>query len=88
MHEPKIERVRATLGKNIRHFRRAQGLSQHAVSARAGLYPRHVQKVESGQCNATVDTLTPIAVALRIEVGALFTSPRWSALDAIERRDP
>lgn len=72
---PDYENARQRVAWRVRDFRLSRNLTQEAVAARAGLAPRHLQKVEAGEVNITLLTLVKIAVALGVDVDELLKSP-------------
>ena len=56
----------------MRRLRIARGLTQEAAAERAGLVTRHLQKTEAAEVNVTLHTLVRLALALNVEVVALF----------------
>ncbi|UOA20486.1 hypothetical protein DSM14862_03323 (plasmid) [Sulfitobacter indolifex] len=52
----------------LKAARENKGLSQRALSARAGVPQSHISKIESGMVNLTVSSLTAIANALDLEL--------------------
>ena len=64
------------LAATLKAARENKGLSQRALSARAGVPQSHISKIESGAVNLTVSSLTAIANALDLE---LVLVPRKAA---------
>jgi transcriptional regulator with XRE-family HTH domain len=64
------------LAATLRAAREKKGLSQRALSARAGVPQSHISKIESGGVNLTVSSLTAIANALDLELALI---PRKAA---------
>jgi len=60
------------LGTRVRVLRRDQGLTQEELADRAALNPRHVQKVEAGELNVTISTLSALALALGVTITHLI----------------
>ena len=58
--------VRVLVGRNVRHYRKAAGISQEELAARARLDRTYVSGVERGIRNPTVLVLQDIAAALGI----------------------
>jgi transcriptional regulator with XRE-family HTH domain len=56
----------------IKALREASGLSQAKCAARADLDPSTWNRIEQGQGNPSLSTLTSIAEALGVEVPDLF----------------
>lgn len=66
----------AKLAVTLKAAREKKGLSQRALSARAGVPQSHISKIESGAVNLTVSSLTAIANALDLELALV---PRKAA---------
>jgi transcriptional regulator with XRE-family HTH domain len=62
------------LGQNIRQIRKENRLTQEDVADKAGLNGSYYGRIERGEINATVETLTAIAQALNVDVPELFAS--------------
>ncbi len=60
------------IGKRIRQFRDAAGLSQSGLAEKAGIPIRSVQNWEQGHRLPSVKHLLPLATALGISIDALF----------------
>ena len=61
------------IAKNIRHYRKRLGLSQDKLSKLAGVAYNTIVKIESGEnSNPTIETLTKIAEALKINISKLI----------------
>lgn len=56
----------------MRRHRARLGLTQEEAAHRMGVAPRYIQKLESGEVNATLRTLARVAATLHIEVGELL----------------
>lgn len=67
------EALLAGLGRRVRKLRGGKGLSQHALAEKAGLSPRFVAQLESGQGNISVANLAEIARALNAPLPGLLT---------------
>ena len=67
MHEISI-----LVGKNVRKFRLAQGLTQEQLAIQAGLNSDYVSRLELGKENPTVVVLHKIGRTLNINVKVLF----------------
>jgi transcriptional regulator with XRE-family HTH domain len=75
------------LGRNIRDRRLAMHLGLESASERAeGVHWRHWQKIEAGEVNITLRTLTRIATALEADASDLSTEPP-SGAEVGERKD-
>ncbi len=62
-----------TLARNIRQQRQAAGLSQEVLAELSGLSQTWISRLEHGDANPTMETLTSLAQALEIDVAALLT---------------
>lgn len=56
----------------VRKERVRLGLSQEELAYRAGLAPRHLQKIEAANVNVTIKTLAQIATAMGLRVHSLL----------------
>jgi transcriptional regulator with XRE-family HTH domain len=59
------------LGKNIRNYRKATGLTQEKLGIAAKLSQTQISTIESGLGNPSIKTLDKIAKALNINVADL-----------------
>jgi transcriptional regulator with XRE-family HTH domain len=64
--------VKSTLGKRVRHLRRAHALTQRELARRAGLHPTYLAGVERGERNPALENLNAIADALGVKLAELF----------------
>lgn len=64
--------VRRLIGENVRRHRLAAGLSQEAVAIKMGVDRAYVSSLELGKRNPTAITLWHAALALNVEISALF----------------
>lgn len=60
------------LGKRIRNYRTAQGLSQEKLAELSGCHPTYIGQIERGEKNATVESIEKIASALGVSLARLF----------------
>jgi len=60
------------LGQQIRRLREARELSQEEFASRANFDRAYYGGIERGERNVTALNLIKIALALKVEVGALF----------------
>ena len=65
-------KVLVALGRAIREARQARGLSQEDLALSADVDRAHVGRVERGDSNAAVLTITQIAKALNLTVSKLM----------------
>ena len=81
-HRAHLERLpayRATqirFSENLRQHRTKRRLTQEQLGELCGLNPRHVQKLEAGEINCTIMTLSRLAQGLGIDVAELFAPLR------------
>ena len=60
------------LGKRIRNYRTAMGLSQEKLAELSGCHPTYIGQIERGEKNATIESIEKIATALNISLSKLF----------------
>ncbi len=60
------------LATNIRERRQAAGLSQEALAELTGLSQTWISRLESGDGNPTIETLTRVAKAFEINLSDLL----------------
>ncbi len=72
--EDRIRQTRETLGRVVRLRRRALGLNQEELAARADVDQAYISHVEGARRNVSIDNLVKIAVALELDVGELFAT--------------
>jgi DNA-binding XRE family transcriptional regulator len=73
-HTPRARRGNGVsrLGKNVRHWRIAAGLTQTAVAKQSGMNRSYLSRLESGRRNPTLATLERLAKTLKVTPGAFF----------------
>jgi CheY-like chemotaxis protein/DNA-binding XRE family transcriptional regulator len=64
--------VRKEFGTVVRNYRQQLGISQEALAERADLHRTYVTDVERGARNLSLESISKLAQALRIPMGALF----------------
>jgi transcriptional regulator with XRE-family HTH domain len=72
--KPQTDSLRKTVGKNIAHYRRREGLSQQSLADALGHHQVTIAKWESGKYMPRPDTLQKIAECLDCQVSSLATS--------------
>lgn len=77
----------ANLGKRLKQIRFRKGLTQEALSARAGLTKSYVSLLEAGKKVPAISTLSDIAAALGTTLGELFENFEDSSSVAVVKRD-
>jgi transcriptional regulator with XRE-family HTH domain len=70
--DPDERELRRLLAVNVSRYRSTLGLSVEEAAARADLDRRQWQKVEAGEANATLRTLTRLSRTLHVGVPLLF----------------
>lgn len=71
------QKVAQIIGSNIGRVRRRIGLSQEALSHRAGLHRTAIGHLERGTRMPRVDTLMQVAGALEVETAELVSNVIW-----------
>lgn len=64
--------IRQRIARNVARLRTDQGLTFEVLAHRSGLHWRHVQKIEAGDSNITILTLSRLADGLSIDVEDLL----------------
>jgi transcriptional regulator with XRE-family HTH domain len=59
--------LKRSLARNLRRLRGARGLSQSELAAVAGITRSHLNRLENGAYNASLDTVSKLAAALGSE---------------------
>ena len=59
-------------GQRVREERLKQGLSQEALSERAGVHRTYIGMIERAEKNITLTNIEKIAGALGVEIGTLL----------------
>ncbi|MGB9369602.1 MAG: helix-turn-helix transcriptional regulator [Xanthobacteraceae bacterium] len=72
MAQRDFQRAKDVLARNVRVHRAIQELSQLGLADASGTTQRTINRIEARKANPTVETLSKIATALRVEVDALF----------------
>lgn len=70
---PEEKKLIVAVAHTIRHFRKAEGVSQEKLAERAGLDRTYVSGVERGVRNITLDSLEQIVIALGIDFHKFFS---------------
>lgn len=60
------------IGKRIRNYRTQQNLSQEELAEKCNLHPTYIGQVERGEKNATIESISKIALGLNIPLSTLF----------------
>lgn len=62
------ENLHKLLGKNIRRFRKRDGMTQDQLAEKAGINQKQISKIESGRIQARLSTYLRIANALGVSI--------------------
>ena len=71
-----LDELKEYLAMNIRDLRKQLKMTQEEAAEATGLNWRHWQKMEAGEVNVTLSTLSKICQGLGVEVGSLFESSK------------
>lgn len=69
--EDLLQRLRA----NLRAHRRRASLTLKETAARAQMHVRHLQKIEAGKVNVSLQTLARLCLALKLSPNDLLREP-------------
>ena len=67
------ENLHKLLGKNIRRFRKRDGMTQEQLAEKAGINQKQISKIESGRIQARLSTYLRIANALGVSIDHFLT---------------
>ena len=67
-----MSNIAKILGKRIRNYRTAKGLSQEKLAELSGCHPTYIGQLERGEKNATVESIEKITAALNVSLSTLF----------------
>lgn len=70
---PDMEDIRKIVGRNIRHARKAAGLSQEALADKAEIDRTYLSGVERGVRNPTITIVAKFALALDTTPASLLS---------------
>lgn len=68
--------IRRRVGRNVRRYREALGLSQEEFAFECGLHRTYVSGVERGVRNPTLVVIAKIAAALKVQPERLLETPQ------------
>jgi len=54
------------VGRQVRRYRAKAGLTQEGLASGSEIDPKHLQKIEAGTINVTIETLGRIAATLKV----------------------
>lgn len=70
------DRIVRDVGRRVSELRADRGLTQAAFAEVLGLTTKHVQKIELGELNMTIRSLSRLADNLDVGIGELFEPPK------------
>jgi transcriptional regulator with XRE-family HTH domain len=73
------DQLQRTLGKNLRAFREAEGVSQEAFADVLGVHRTYMGALERGERNVSLKSVEKIAGKLKIEPLLLLSEPGRSS---------
>lgn len=68
----KSYKVNLKLGKKVRRLRKQQKLSQEDLAEKSRIHRTYMGKIERGESNPPVQTVSKIAKALKVPLSDLF----------------
>jgi len=71
---PKIGKLRKVVAGNVRHLRKARGLSQEAFADECGLHRTYIGSIERAERNVSLDNIERMALALSVQGWELLKS--------------
>lgn len=74
------------LGKRIKEFREAKGLSRYQITQLTDISGQHIKGIEEGTRQPTIGTLEKLIVPLGITLSELFNEGEATYLSKKERR--
>jgi transcriptional regulator with XRE-family HTH domain len=71
--QPDRKSVQQNLGVRIRDLRKKKLWSKKKFADLCGVYPSHIDAIERGKVNITLETMISVAANLDITISSLFT---------------
>lgn len=68
--------MRRKLGARIKELRKAAGITQEELGEKASLNYKFIGELERGQVNVSLDSLSRIVEALRVNIADLFSGEK------------
>ncbi len=65
-------KVNQELGKSVRRLRHKLNISQEDLAEKAGIHRTYMGKIERGESNPPLHTVSKVAKALRVKISDLF----------------
>jgi|GEM_PF-858299 len=79
--------VSSNLARNMKALRKAHGWSQSDLAERTGAHLTHVNRVETGKYNPSVDFVVKVAAAFGVSVDALLNAQEEDGLQEVRIED-
>ena len=67
-----MSEIAKILGKRIRSYRTAVGISQEKLAELSGCHHTYIGQIERGEKNATIESIEKISSALNVSLSTLF----------------
>lgn len=68
--------VKSIFGKNLKHFRKLNKITQEELAERLGIIPTHLSRIENGKSFVTADLLDALCVIFDISPASFFYTPQ------------
>ena len=76
--------LQVTFGSNVSAARLAAGLTQHELAQRAGMSQQYLSRIELGQINLTLRSMSQLAAELGQDVVCMLSRPTGSGSAPVE----
>ena len=73
----------STVGRNLRRLREDKGHTQGRLAELAGVTSQHINRIEMGRTNPTVEVVTKLSDALGVPISDLFRDDPTGLQDAL-----
>lgn len=67
-----MKKLRAILGFNVKYYRFLNKMTQEKLAEKCNLSPRYISDIENAKGNISIDTVSDIANALKVDPYLLF----------------
>ena len=75
----KTQALQLAIGRRVREFRKAAGLTQEQLSEKVDIAPQYLSRLETGRRTPSLDTIVALAEALDTTPAALIAEPEQDA---------
>lgn len=79
--------LRKQFGQRVKELRLASGISQEAFADKCGYARSYMSRIERGLANPSLDFVEVVAIALKVDVKALFETA-GAALPTVKAKSP